>query len=379
MSKIAIIFSWLNLYGGGEVFCEYCSNLLSKKYSIDLFVYNNNKKKHPKLKFNKKINIIPIKSKNLIIDFFCSRYMIFAQAYLIYYFNNVNNNKYFFVYSSSGEFFSKFKTFQYIHMCIFSKNIFEYKNFGLDNIIKKLARFCSVVLVRFILKINKKTFLNVITITNSNWSLGRISSTYNIKKKITLYPTFKIPKFQKNKLVNFLSRPDDFVILGRVSADKKIIEGINIFIEINKILPSSKLHIIGPIDKFYFKTIEKKYLNNKKIIFYGLQSLKNRNKILKTCKYGLNFFHSEHFGRGVLEMQKMGMIVFAKNLGGVREILFNAEQKYDNYLDLIKKIKRVHFSFKTTKKILLSNQKYLVNNFSDKDFKEKFLSILNKN
>jgi hypothetical protein len=56
----------------------------------------------------------------------------------------------------------------------------------------------------------------------------------------------------------------------------------------------------------------------KNIIFHGLLSLEDRNKILRNSKYGLNFFHSEHFGRNVLEMQKMGMIVFARNKGGKR-------------------------------------------------------------
>ena len=43
--KIAVIFPWLNLYGGGEVFCEYCSNLLSNYFLVNLFVYDNGKKK----------------------------------------------------------------------------------------------------------------------------------------------------------------------------------------------------------------------------------------------------------------------------------------------------------------------------------------------
>jgi hypothetical protein len=78
-------------------------------------------------------------------------------------------------------------------------------------------------------------------------------------------------------------------------------------------------------------------------------------------------------------MQKMGMIVFARNKGGVREILFNKNQKYQRYDDLIDKIYKVFFSPKLQKEILLGNQKYLMNNFSDKDFKHKFLSIFKKN
>lgn len=376
--KIAITFPWLNLYGGGEVFCEYCSNLLSNYYLVDLIVYDNHKKKHHKLRFKKSINIIYIKSNNPIINFFCSKFMIFSQVYIIYYFRYINKIQYNFVYSSGGEFFSKFRTYQYIHMCIFSNNFFEYKNFGLNNNFKKLIRLLFVVTSRFILRINKNTFKEVFTMTNSNWSLERIKKTYDITNKIVLYPTFKIPKFYKITYEQFNKRSNDFVLLGRVSADKKIVDGINIFIKINKVIPESKLHIIGPIDIKYKNSFDINIFKNKNIIFHGLLSLKDRDKILRKAKFGLNFFHSEHFGRNVLEMQKMGMIVFARNEGGVKEILFSKYQKYLNYNDLIDKFYKVFFSPKLQKKILTQNHKYLMNNFSDKDFKYKFLSIFKK-
>jgi glycosyltransferase involved in cell wall biosynthesis len=214
--------------------------------------------------------------------------------------------------------------------------------------------------------------------TNSNWSLERIKKTYDITNKIVLYPTFKIPKFYKATYEQFNKRSNDFVLLGRVSADKKIVDGINIFIKINTVITDSKVHIIGPSDIKYKNSFDTNIFKNKNIIFHGLLSLKDRDKILRKSKFGLNFFHSEHFGRNVLEMQKMGMIVFARNEGGVREILFSKYQKYLNYNDLIDKFYKVFFSPKLQKKILTQNHKYLMNNFSDKDFMYKFLSIFKK-
>ena len=37
--KIAITFPQLHEFGGGEIFCEYVVNLLSKFYKIDLYFY----------------------------------------------------------------------------------------------------------------------------------------------------------------------------------------------------------------------------------------------------------------------------------------------------------------------------------------------------
>ena len=55
-NKIALTYPWLHLYGGGEVFCEYTANELSKNFDIDIYYYSSLKKIHKKLKFKKNIN-----------------------------------------------------------------------------------------------------------------------------------------------------------------------------------------------------------------------------------------------------------------------------------------------------------------------------------
>ena len=114
----------------------------------------------------------------------------------------------------------------------------------------------------------------------------------------------------------------------------------------------------------------------KDIIFHGLVSLNKRNSIIKKCKYGLNFFYSEHFGRNVLELQKLGCIVFARNKGGVKELLFNKLQKYNSYEELRKNIKKIHFNLEIKKKIIKQN-KVLNNNFTDKEFRKQLFKNLN--
>ena len=374
---VAVIYPWLNLYGGGEVFLEYCNNLLTKSFSTHLYYYNNKKKIHKKLKISKKTNLISVNSKNFIIDLLCSKFMIFAQAYLIYYFNKHNKNNYQFVFSASGEFFSKFKTIQYIHICIFSLNFFEYKNFGLSNPFKKFARFLAAILCRIFLRIDKKKLKKVYTLTNSQWSLERINKTYIINNKKVLYPTFKIPTYKKNDLKKFNKRDNKFVVLGRVSEDKKIIEAINFFNRIKKILQDAELHIIGPIDKNYLRKIKLKIKDFEKVFFHGLISLNKRDNLLKRSKYGLNCFYSEHFGRSTLEMQKLGMIVFAKNAGGVREILLSDFQKFHSYNELFDNIIKIHFDTEVKEQILINNKKLFKKSLTDRQFSKSFISNFN--
>ncbi len=375
-NKIALSYPWLHLYGGGEVFCEYTANKLANHFDIDVYYYSSKKNIHKKLKFEKKINLISVNSKNKILDFFCSNFMIFAQTFLILDFNKRKTDKYKFIFSLGGEFFSKIKTYQYLHICIYSLNIFEYKNFGLSNSFKKIARYFASLLCRIILGINKNKFFDIITFSNSKWSLGRAKNTYNIKKHKVFYPCFKIPKILNHSFINFEKRKNHFVILGRVSKDKNIIDGIRTFNKINKHIKDTHLHIVGPIDEKYLIKIKKLFELNL-ITFHGLVNLNKRDQILRNCKYGLNFFYSEHFGRNILEMQKFGILAFARNQGGVKELLFDRNQKYQNYEDLVNKIKKINDNKKIRKKIYLKNIKRLRKDFTSEKFDYELLKNLN--
>ena len=68
--------------------------------------------------------------------------------------------------------------------------------------------------------------------------------------------------------------------MGRVSADKNIIDAIKIFKKLQKRIPNLFLNIIGPIDKIYYHKIKNNF-NLKSIKFHGLISLSKRDKILK--------------------------------------------------------------------------------------------------
>lgn len=61
--------------------------------------------------------------------------------------------------------------------------------------------------------------------------------------------------------------------------------------------------------------------------------------LLSSSRFGLHGMHGEHFGMAVAEMQEAGMIVFAPNSGGPREILcLDRRRLYDSDDDAVAKI-----------------------------------------
>ena len=374
--KIAFTFPHLYEFGGGEIFCEYLTNYLVKYYNVDLFYYSSygiNKR----IRFDKKIKIIGIKSNNFIINFFCKNYIFIAHLYLLLF---LQSKKYHFVFSGAGEFFHPNKCFQYIHHPFYSLNISHYLSLGLKrkNFIKILLRFIFSFAARLFIFVNNSKYSKTITLVNSKFIKERFLNIYKNNKLKIVYPTFKIPNILNENFSKYENRKNDFVILGRVSKDKNTIEAAKFFSNFNKknrILNLGKLHIIGPIEKKLKKEVKKLIAQNNNLHFHGYLSLKKRNKILKKSKYGLHFFVGEHFGRSILEMQKFGIIVFCHDSGGAMEIVSSKLQKFTSYIDLENKIKKVIDNISERKKIKkMINRKIL--KYSDREFRKNILKAL---
>ena len=382
MKKIAITFPHLHEFGGGEIFCEYVSNLLINSYKIDLYYYKNgliNKN----INLNKKINIIGVKSKNIFINFFCKKFIFLSQIYLIYILNTKFNNKsYKFVFSAAGEFYSKYyKVYQYIHHPFYSLNPTHYSAIGTKKyeIHKFALRFFVSLCVRIYLSINNQIYSKNKSILNSKWTQKRFFKIYR-KKSTLIYPTFNIPKQEKVDFSKFLKRKNNFIILGRVGSDKKTFEAIKLFVKIkhlNKDLKLNKLLIIGPIKKNIQKKVEyykNIYFND--IEFLGHVTYSKRNNLLKNNKYGIHLCEEEHFGRSLLEMNKKGMICFTHNSGGSVEIINSNLLKFKKIFEFESNLRKIILNNKIQKKILEDNFKKFKIKFTSKKFNQKIIKFL---
>jgi hypothetical protein len=379
--KIAITFPHLHHFGGGEIFCEYVTNYLSSYYDIDLYYYNVGKI-NSKLKISKKVNLFPVNSSFFFFNFLCSKFIALAQFFLIIFFLK-EKKKYKFIFSAAGEFVSaRYKVIQYIHHPFYSLNPLHFFSIGVKmfEIHKLFLRFLLSFIVRVYFILNNEYFRRNITLVNSLWTKIRYKNIYNHNKVYLVYPTFKIPELFLENFDKFEKRKNDFVLLGRVSADKNTFKAINFFIKFkknNSNLNIGVLHVVGPNNNSLIKKINYYKINYKNFIkFHNYLSLKQRNKILKKSKYGLHFSHDEHFGRAILEMTKFRLIVFAENSGGCREILLNSFQKYKCSDDLIVKLSKVMQSKIIRKKIFDLVFKNLNKKFTDLNFKNELKKYL---
>ena len=183
--KIAVTFPLLSTFGGAEKIClDICKNL-SRNSDVELLVYNSNFNEN--LEFHNSYKINKIKSQNRFIDFFCSKIIMCAQAYIIS-FLSTNSNKYDLVVSASGELKSPIPTLQLVHHPFFSLNPKHYLAIGRNwfDISYIFTRLLITFIIRVTLRINRNSLAKNITIGNSKWSKKRV---YNEENTDFLYLT----------------------------------------------------------------------------------------------------------------------------------------------------------------------------------------------
>lgn len=369
MEKLALTFPILKFFGGAELSAIRIANHLSKTNKIDLIYCGDKIHKEIRLQISKKINLINLKSKNLILNYLIRNYILIAQCYIIFYLN-VNGDKYKKIISTSGEIVNNKKCYQLINFPFYSLNFFDYLSLGTKSfeIHKFISRFLIISICRIIFNINSKSLKRNVTFCNSKWTAKKYKEVYNYEKNIFYnYCTFTLKSTKNISFKKFEKKKNNFVILGRVTRDKKIHHFIKIFKKLSDNLNKNNLQltIIGPIpDNRYFEKC-KALAQGYNVIFTGFVNERKKINIMNNSKYGIHLFRNEHFGMAPCEMQNNNMIVFVYKNGGVIEFIRNKRQHFLNFNQLYENIFKMILQKNTrliSHKLMLKNKKLIKRN-----------------
>lgn len=112
----------------------------------------------------------------------------------------------------------------------------------------------------------------------------------------------------------------DFLILGRISQEKGIIEAISLWREIeNHLKHGRKLHVVGDGDLLDFARLN---FSDESIVYHGHLNSSQIAKIASYCSVGLiTSLWEEPFGKIALEYLAHGLRVISTDKGGLPEIL----------------------------------------------------------
>lgn len=176
---------------------------------------------------------------------------------------------------------------------------------------------------------------------------------------------------------------ENLVSIGRLSKEKGYLDLIDVFKEVHKKYPDSKLNIIG--DGPERKKIETKIQENNLtdfIILHGFQERKYINKILKDSSIYLMTSYTESFGLVLLEAFAFGIPCIAySSAEGANEII---SDNWNGYLvknrDQKKMVKRICelLSNRNRRLIMGDNGIKKAQEFDIQKIKKEWIEILNR-
>ena len=173
--------------------------------------------------------------------------------------------------------------------------------------------------------------------SNSKWIASKIESAYGLHTEVIYPPVSTGTRLDLN--LHHL-RTNDFVLLGRIAPEKRVVDAIGILQRVRERGHDVKLHILGTLD-------DSAYVRHTRAAaqgagpwvilpggVYGLE----KTEYLLSHGYGLHLCSEEAFGIAVAEEMQMGMIPFVPSEGGPAEIVAHPRLAFQSDHDAVGKI-----------------------------------------
>jgi|Deesub1362A_J573_1020465.scaffolds.fasta_scaffold06725_2 glycosyltransferase involved in cell wall biosynthesis len=235
-------------------------------------------------------------------------------------------------------------------------------------------RFFYLKLAQWLSRTSSSGWRSNLTIANSRWTQKILKEYFNLDSEV-IYP----PVMSSENTLSWESREDGFIVLGRVSPEKRIEAAIDIVQAVRERLKgkSVHLHLIGGASRTsYLKKIKLKITDCQEWIFWeGPAYGSVKFELLGRHKFGLHGLAFESFGIAVAEMIKSGCLVWVPAGGGQEEIVNHYWLVYNNLEDAVEKITYV-LRHPELQKELLFHLKKQSENFSAKTFQEKVRDLI---
>ena len=156
-------------------------------------------------------------------------------------------------------------------------------------------------------------------LANSGWTADVVDDVYGVRPSVVHPPVDPI-----EGRVAWAERRDGIVVVGRLAPDKRILDAIRIVDGVRARGHDLTLHVVGAAPRAYrryAREVESMAAERPYVAVERDAPRARLEELLCTHKYGLNCKPEEHFGMSVAEYVASGMVAFAPDSGGQREIL----------------------------------------------------------
>ncbi|MFA1611678.1 glycosyltransferase family 4 protein [Halobellus rubicundus] len=156
-------------------------------------------------------------------------------------------------------------------------------------------------------------------LANSAWTAGVVERRYGVEPTVVHPPVAPIEGGRP-----WQERENGIVVVGRLAPDKRILDAVEIVDGLRDRGHDVHLHVVGAAPPAYRQYVRRVESAAGERSYVAVETDVPRSRIeelLRTHRYGLNCKPDEHFGLSVAEYVAGGMIAFAPDGGGQRDVL----------------------------------------------------------
>ena len=156
-------------------------------------------------------------------------------------------------------------------------------------------------------------------LANSAWTADVVAEVYGVRPTVVHPPVDPIEPDRP-----WADREAGVVVVGRFAPDKRPLDAIAIVDALRERGHDLHLHLVGSTPRASRRYAERVAVAAGKRPYVELErdaSRERLERLLTTHRYGLNCKPEEHFGMSVAEYVAAGMVAFAPDSGGQRDVL----------------------------------------------------------
>ena len=173
-----------------------------------------------------------------------------------------------------------------------------------------------------------------VVVANSRWTADILERRHGLRTRV-IYPPVHTPS-----QIDWSNDSGDFVLLGRIAPEKRVVEAIEVLDRVRRRGHSFQLHIIGPMDasEYCERVRQAAETAGNWVRLRGALYGDDKFAELGRHTFGLHMRQREAFGIAVAEMIKMGLVPFVCAGSAPTEIVADDRltfQDLDSAVDLI--------------------------------------------
>jgi glycosyltransferase involved in cell wall biosynthesis len=175
-------------------------------------------------------------------------------------------------------------------------------------------------------------------IANSQWTADMLERRHGIRASVVFPP---VPVCRRDTAVQ--SRSGDFVLLGRISPEKRVEEAIEVLRRVRARGHDIRLHIIGPLDgSAYARRVERAARDaGSWVELHGGLYGPDKMRMLASHGFGIHMREREAFGIAVAEMVQAGIVPFVPANSAPVEIVADERLTFGGVDDAVERIDHV--------------------------------------